>query len=73
VHPAQLLLQLADLVSQSRRELEVQLRRGRVHLVGERLDQVGQLRSRERREILGVPPGVARPARTQPRDRSLAA
>src|SRR6185312_10991268 len=45
VHPAQLLLQLADLVAQPGGDLELQLASRAEHLVVELLDQVGQLRA----------------------------
>jgi hypothetical protein len=42
-HLAQLLLQLRDLVTQPGSELELQLGRRGVHLLGELLDEVGEV------------------------------
>src|SRR5690606_25468764 len=46
-HLAELLLEVADLVAEPCRELEVQVRRCLVHLVAELLDQLGQLAGRQ--------------------------
>src|SRR4051812_35197134 len=54
VHPPQLLLELADLVPQTGRQLEVQLPRGLVHLVLELLDELRQLGTRHPGEVLRV-------------------
>src|SRR5690606_4644336 len=43
LHLPQLLLEPRDLVAQARRDLELQLGRRRVHLVGELLDELRQL------------------------------
>src|SRR5690348_9631208 len=59
VHPAELLLELADLVAEPRRQLEVQLPGGLVHLVLQLLDELGQLGPRHAREVLGVLAGAA--------------
>ena len=60
-HAAQLLLQLADLVAQPGGELELQLGGGRVHLVGELLDQVGEVGRGHAGQLGGVLAGVLRP------------
>ena len=73
VHPAELLLQLGDLVAQPGGQLELQLGRRRVHLVGELLDQVGQVRrAASRRARPRARPTLAAPRR-QARHRRLAA
>ena len=55
-HGSQLLLEVADLVAQARRKLELELFGGRVHLVGKLADQIGQiLRGQPRLEDLLVP------------------
>src|ERR1700722_10894170 len=43
VHAAQLVLQVADLVAEAGRDLELKLSGGRVHLLGELSDQPDQL------------------------------
>ena len=55
VHAPKLLLELGDLVAQPRGQLELQLRRGRVHLVVELLDEVREVG----RGISASPRGVA--------------
>src|SRR5680860_1295349 len=61
LHPAQLLLQVADLVAQSGGELELKLAGGGVHLVAQLLDQVGQVLGRHARELqVPLRPALAR-------------
>ena len=64
--PAQLLLELVHLVAQPGGQLELQVRGGRVHLVGQLLDQVGEVARpacrRGRRRAARPPLGEASPA-----------
>src|SRR5688572_8843874 len=59
LHAAQLLLQLLDLVAQPCRQLELQVAGRVVHLVGQLLDEIGELGARHAGEVLGVPARVA--------------
>ena len=53
-HLPQLLLQLADLVAQACGELELQLGGGTLHLVGQLLDQLGELGAGQTGQVGGV-------------------
>jgi hypothetical protein len=58
-HATKLFLELADLIAQSCRQLELKLGRGNVHLVRQLLDQVRELRAWQAGELAGVAADVA--------------
>ena len=60
-HLPQLLLQIADLVAQPGRELELQIGRRRVHLIGQLLHEIGQVTRRHASQLPGVRRGVLGP------------
>ena len=62
-----------DLVPQSCRELELELASRGMHLIGELLDQVGEVSRGHPGEILGVPADITGCPRRQPGDRRFAA
>src|SRR5262245_57118296 len=72
-HRPELPLELVDLVTQSGRELELELASRRMHLIGELLDQLSEISRRHPGQILGVPADIAGCAGGEPRDRRLAA
>src|SRR3954454_18208457 len=64
-HAAQLLLELTDLIAQPRSQLELQLSGGGVHLVGQLLDEIGELRARPAGQVLCVLANAARRRRAR--------
>ena len=56
LHATEFFLQVLDLVSDARRQLELQLRGRHVHLIAELCDEVAQVTGRHRRQARPILP-----------------